>query len=173
MRRNNSIILNAILCIVGCILSVFLLFIAFFYISPWIFPSLWGSYSLGKNLYLVTEEHCFYHENKRFQGYVILQGTQIEGKVCHGGEYVVPTYENYYDSIGNYREFVTESKHNDNWIIIKTYIIPEKRNKYYIIRKDFDENISVEEIVSKHVKEFETYHSFIDACNALSIDIRI
>ena len=50
----------------------------------------------------------------------IVYGTSIKGKTCYSGEPLIPTYDNQYDSIGNFAEYVVDAKADDNWIIAKT-----------------------------------------------------
>ena len=152
--------------------SICTIILVFFIASPWICPSLWGSYSLGKNLYMVVDEHSFQKGTERCQGYMILQGSQMEGRVCHGGSYIIPMgYENRYDSMGEIREHVLESRYNDDWIIVKTYIVKKDRYQYYFIKLDFDEKISADEIISKHVQMYSDSISFIDACKKHHVDL--
>ena len=58
---------------------------------------------------------------------------------CHGGIYVVPTYERQFDSSKqHYAEYVETATSNKKWVIAKTYRIKEKKENYWIISKEFD-----------------------------------
>ena len=58
---------------------------------------------------------------------------------CHGGIYVIPTYERHYDSSQQqYAEYVETATSNKKWVIVKTLRIKEKQENYWIISKDFD-----------------------------------
>ena len=97
---------------------------------------LWGNHTLGNNLSL--------SEGDKKEDRIIVY---CEGD-CHGGIYVVPTYERHYDSSKqHYAEYVEEAVSNKKWVIAKTYQIQEKKENYWIISKDFNiENIDCSKV---------------------------
>ena len=98
---------KGILYIIGCLLTVYICFTA----TEWFWPELNGSYSLGNGIYMLEWDGG---------GKIIVNGTSIEGNTCYGGESLIPTYENGYDSLGHFAEYVVDAKADDSWIIVKT-----------------------------------------------------
>ena len=86
-----------------------------------------GNYPLGNHLWL--------WDNDRKEEKIIVY---CEGD-CHGGIYVVPTYERHYDSIKqHFAEYVETTASDKNWVLAKTLKINEHKNFYYIISKRFN-----------------------------------
>lgn len=100
----------------------FNIFILFFVSSC----SEWNNHSLGNNLSL------WEGDKQEDRAIVYCEGN------CNGGIYVIPSYNQHYDSNGNYAEYVKEAKFNKEWVIAKSFLIKEKRENYWIINKDFN-----------------------------------
>ncbi|MGS0688961.1 hypothetical protein ACVBEQ_28070, partial [Nakamurella sp. GG22] len=78
-----------------------------------------GEYSLGNHLSL--------WDNDKKEERIIVY---CEGD-CHGGIYVVPTYERHYDKDKqHFAEYVEEANSNKKWVIAKTICVKEKMEKY-------------------------------------------
>ncbi|MBR1654935.1 MAG: hypothetical protein IJ698_00745 [Prevotella sp.] len=93
------------------VMTLFFCLMFFFYLTDWIWPEFNGSHSLGNNIYMVEWDGG---------GRMIVKGTNIKGNACYGGERLIPTYVNQYDSIGNVSEYVVDAKADDKWVIVKT-----------------------------------------------------
>lgn len=117
------------LIIIG--LSIPLLILIFLYLSIWVFPELWGSYSLGSNLYLVKTEK---------DESILFLTDHLDGRVCDGGIDVLSPIAEYTDTnfVRNSYEYVVKSAHNEKWILVKTRNSATGLNRYYAIFKNFD-----------------------------------
>lgn len=95
--------------------------------SIWIFPSLWGSQSLGKDLYLVAWDGG---------GCVMMYSSResLFGNVCENGTIFIPAEYN------PERERIIKEAHDDNWIVAETRFEHSGIKKYYIVSKDFNPN---------------------------------
>ena len=128
----------------------------------WLWPEFYGSRSLGNGLYLLE------WDGKP----IIVKGTNIRGKTCYGGDYIIPTYNCRYDSVGNIIEYVIKEKHNDKFILVKDTILTPAGCKYYIIDKVFTNECSVETIKNKYIISFSDSIQFINYLHSRNIDIR-
>lgn len=98
-------------------------------------------------------------------GHIIVRGTSVKGKTCYGGEYLVPSYENHYDSIGNVAEYVIDAKSDDNWIIAKTGTKNSLQRKYYIIdKRNISDTMTAEEIINTRIECFSDSINFSQKC---------
>ena len=103
----------------------------------------------------------------------IVYGTSIKGKTCYSGEPLIPTYENQYDSLGNFAEYVVDAKADDNWIIAKTDNKLNHRRRYYIINKQHDiETLDAKEIIEKYITNFTDSCEFANKCFSNGIRIK-
>lgn len=108
-----------------------------------------GDYPLGNNFSLL--------DGDRKEDRAIVYCTNIEGGICYGGTYIIPTYERHMNKEGRYAEYVEDAESNDAWIIAKTYQIFEKRFYYWVIDKSVSlENIdcnttNCDSIIQEHV----------------------
>lgn len=135
----------------------------FLYSSEWLWPEFNGSYNLGKGIYMIEWD----------RGKLIVKGSNIKGHTCYGGERIIPTYENQYDSIGKRVEYVVDAKFNDNWIIVKTNNEVTQRVKYYIINKDEGiEKVDAEKIQEKYTISFTDSIEFDNACKKKGITLK-
>ena len=151
------------LLILGIIISVFVIIMLFIYASDWIWPEFNGSYSLGNNIYMIEWDGG---------GKMIVNGTTIEGNTCYSGQPLIPTYENQYDSIGNFAEYVVDAKSDDNWIIAKTSNHINNQRKYYILNKKYNPNkMTVEDIISTKIVFFTDSNEFAKKCLRNRIEI--
>lgn len=104
---------------------------------------------------------------------MIVKGSIIRGNTCYGGSLLIPTYENRYDSVGNYAEYVVDAKADDNWIIAKTDNKLNHRRKYYIINKQHDiETSDAKEIVARDITSFTDSCEFAEKCFSNGISIK-
>ncbi len=79
---------------------------------------LWGDQKLGSNLSVI--------DGDRKEDRIIVYCSNYEFGCCHGGSYVLPTYERHMLD-GKYNEYVEIAKSNDKWIIAKTFQIDKIR----------------------------------------------
>ena len=132
--------------------------------TGWICPEVWGSYSLGKNIYMMEDA---------LDGYYIVQGRKVRTRVCEHGDYIVPLMSEMYDSLGREAEYVVDAKYNRESIIVRTDNYQTHCRKYYIISKDFtDERIQVDSIINNYLWEFTDSNEFIARCEKDGIALR-
>lgn len=144
------------LLILGITTSVFVIILLSIYASDWIWPEYNGSYDLGNNIYMLEWNGG---------GKIIVNGTTIEGNTCYSGEPLIPTYENQYDSIGNFAEYVVDAKSDDNWVIAKTNNHISNQRKYYILNKKYNPNkMTVEDIINTQIECFRDSSKFATKC---------
>ena len=164
-------LLDKILCLIGKVAiflmvgigAIYICFVVFVYAATWLWPAFYGSYSLGNNIYMLEGDG----------GKMIVKGTTIEGNTCYSGEPLIPTYENQYDSIGNFAEYVVDAKSDDNWVIAKTGNKKTNQKKYYILNKDFDfDYTKVDEIIKTKIEEFTDSIEFSKKCHDYGIKIK-
>lgn len=139
-------------------ISVILLFILLFgfcsvqskYKAQWE-----GSYTLGKGLYMIEFDY----------GKIVVQGSYIRDGICYGGDYVVPLYEECYDSLGHVREYVINAIANEQIIIVKTILLNDNKYKYYLVIKTFDEkNITNTQIRNSFTYVFNSLNELTTFC---------
>ena len=112
----------------------------------------------------------------------IWDGDKKEDKVivyctgnCHGGIYMVPTYDRHYDSRGNYAEYLETADSDKKWVIAKTLLIKENKENYWIISKDFDIDdldcgkVNCDSILQRHVVGPLSLNEFKDRKRTLGI----
>ncbi|MGM9828530.1 MAG: hypothetical protein ACI30C_00680 [Muribaculaceae bacterium] len=144
------------LLFLGITTSVFVIIMLLIYVSDWIWPEYNGSYDLGNNIYMLEWDGG---------GKIIVNGATIEGNTCYGGASLIPTYENQYDSIGNFAEYVVDAKSDDNWVIAKTNNHISHQRKYYILNKKYNPNkMTVEDIISTKIVFFTDSNEFAKKC---------
>lgn len=90
-------------------------------------------------------------------GPIIVQGTNIHGRTCYGGAYIIP----YYNCNSIRKEHVVYAKYNKSWILIKTAMYNPYKYKYYIINKRFKEHEKPEIILSKFTDSFNDSISLV------------
>lgn len=150
MKKHNRILIYCFL-IIGALFGLFS-------ISEWLWPELWGSHSLGNDLYLINWEN----DTK-----IVVFSKNLRGNTCYSGSFVIPS-----GPVSTTREYVVDAVSNDNYIIILSLLIDNNKNKYYVISKDFgDLNDPVLEITERHLHPFEDYTSFCNTCDSLGISI--
>lgn len=95
------------------------------------------------------------------------------GNTCYGGEPLIPTYENQYDSIGNFAEYVVDAKSDDNWVIAKTDNHISNQRKYYILNKKYNPNeMTVEDIINTRIECFTDSSEFAKKCLSYGVLIK-
>lgn len=126
--------------------------------------SLNSSHNLGNNIYMME-----WDEGAR----IIVNCSNKSGRTCYGGAYLIPTYENGHDSIGNFTEYVVTAKSDEKWVIVKTDNFQSKQRKYYIINKDYDPNeMTTEEIINTKIDCFTDSSEFANKCLKNEISIK-
>ena len=145
-----------IIYILGILFITTICFFLFLFATEWIWPEFNGSYSLGNNVYMMEWDGG---------GRIIVQGSNIRGNTCYGGDRLIPTYENQYDSTGNYAEYVVDAKSDDNWVIAKTNNHISHQRKFYILNKKYNPNkMTVEDIISTKIVFFTDSNEFAKKC---------
>ena len=119
--------LIVIISLMGLLLSTVLVGL---FMSEWLWPELWGSHSLGAGLDMVDGD-C--PEDR-----AVIYSSNLHGKTCYGGTYIIPTYEEKYDSLGNFIEYVIDAKSDENHIYVITFMKTDNKRKYYIIDKSYE-----------------------------------
>ena len=162
--KSVQIMGKAIISVIGCLLAIVICFFLFLFATEWVWPEFNGSYPLGGNIYMLERDGG---------GCVIVQGSNIRGNTCYGGSQLIPTYENQYDSLGNFAEYVVDAKADDNWIIAKTDNKLNHRSRYYIINKQHDiETLDAKEIIEKYITSFTDSCEFANKCFSNGIRIK-
>lgn len=156
---NKSIKIATLIVIILAIALV-----SFLSLSEWIFPEFNGSYNLGNGIYMMEWDGG---------GKIIVWGSDIRGKTCYGGTYLVPSVQEHYDSLGNIAEYVTDAKSDEKWIIAKTYNIPKQKSLFYIIDKDYKKVIVNEETdIETDIMCFTDSTEFAKACKIRNIGLK-
>lgn len=151
--RITNVVLVAV---ISCIFLV-----VFLFSTEWFWPEMHGSSHIGNGLYLL----------ERDGGPIIVKGTNIHGKTCYGGDYIIPTYDCSYDSTGKRNEYVLKEMHNDKWILVKDTILTLAGNKYYLIEKNFPSECSANIITKEFITSFPDSISFLEYVHSHNIDI--
>jgi len=101
------------------------LLIILFFTSEWWFPSMWGSHSLGNNLYALDWDSG---------GQIIVYNENPKGRTVYSGVYIIPN-PNSNDSAFNVS--IRNIKFNKEWVIIKA---EQQHNEYcyFLIHKNFN-----------------------------------
>ena len=146
------------------IVAMIVCFAVFVYAAAWLWPGFYGSYSLGSNIYMLEWDGG---------GYVIVQGSNIHGNTCYGGNQLIPTYENQYDSAGNFAEYVVDAKSDDNWVVAKTDNNSNHQRKFYLIDKKDIEHVSSEEILNHRIACFSDSTKYVRECKKRRIRIKL
>lgn len=142
---------------------VYICFVVILKTATWLWPDFYGSYCLGNNIYMLEGD-----KGRK----TIVNGTTIEGNTCYSGDQLIPTYENQYDSIGNFAEYVVDAKADDNWIIARTDNMITNQRKYYILNKSYNpDKMTLEKIISTRIECFTDSNDFVRKCNYLKIYI--
>ena len=153
--------IKKVISIFACLISSFILF---FHASEWIWPEFNGSYNLSNNIYMIEWDGG---------GKVIVRGTNIKGNTCYGGEQLIPTRENQYDSLGNFAEYVIDAQSDGNWIIARTDNKSTHQNKFYILNINNVNDSSYTEMKTR--KKIECYidsTEFSNECYNKGIHVR-
>ena len=157
-------IVKAIMFSTIVIIIVFICFLISMEISCWWFPEFNGSYSLGNNIYMLDWDGG---------GKIIVRGSSFEGNTCLGGESLIPTNENQYDSVGNFAEQVVDAKADENWIIAKTENKINLQRKYYILdKRNITDKMATEEIIKNRIISFVDSIEFAEKCSKDKIQIQ-
>jgi len=115
---------------------------------------------------LVVSCDCSYFGARNLgNGLALLEGDVVEDRVviycigkslgcCRSGVFIIPTYAEHMDTLGNYNEYVTNVSSNQDWIIIETFRKSDEISRFWIINKGFEiediQNDSAESIIRSH-----------------------
>lgn len=122
---------------------------------------MWGKYSLGNHLSL-------WDNDKKEESIIVY----CEGD-CHGGIYVIPTYERHATN----GEYVEEATSDKKWVIAKTFEKKDNKENYYIISKDFNidnmdcSKVNCDSILQSHVTGPLNLTKFKNKMQALHIEL--
>lgn len=154
---------KTVLYVISGIIVIVICFVAFLYATTWWWPEIHGSHSLGNNIYMIDWDGG---------GKLVVRGTTVEGNTCYGGVPLIPTYENQYDSDGNWAEYVVDAVSDDNWIIVKTNNRSSDEKCYYIIdKREIDDQMSAEEIIETKIESFTDSTQFSQRCFENAIEM--
>jgi len=151
------------------------------YLSIWIWPEAWGSYSLGNDIYMVEWDE---------KGRYIVLSDDLEGNVCEGGWPLIP--DEIFDNEGNFKELVIDAKSDESWIIARTKIFGSNNRNFYIFSKKFNSSDLLEKLhkgvtdslslfefekqinvlKSTNLCQYTDSNLFITECNLRNIDLR-
>ncbi len=142
-KRIIYVLCASVVVLVIVMLLLLALSIAVWWISDWVCPQMNGSKPLGKNIHLVD-----WDDGEQ----IIVIGTDMHGKTCYGGTYLIPIHNNEPQDSGNYfiREKIIAVTSTENWIEVCT-IRENEHKKYYLIdKRDIPENNTNIDIVKEH-----------------------
>ena len=123
-------------------ITIILLSLLLFFTSEWLFPSWWGSHSLGHNLYMLDWDGG----NK-----IIVYCSNPRGRTCYGGLSVIPSNSN------SSQLCVITAKSNERWVIVRAKQTQDNKNCYYLINKDFNidnlncQNVNCDSMLQSYV----------------------
>lgn len=125
-------------------ITIILLSLLLFFTSEWLFPSWWGSHSLGHNLYMLDWDGD--GGNK-----IIVYCSNLRGRTCYSGLSVIPSNSN------SGQLWVITAKSNERWVIVKAKQTQDNKNCYYLISKDFDidnlncQKVNCDSMIQSHI----------------------
>ena len=117
--------------IIGLMIRLFLSIFIFLFIAQYIYPEIWGSHSLGNDIYLLDGDGAN-------RGVIVFTDKEdLCGNTSYGGSTIIPLRDiGYNDSTGY--DYVVNTSYDENWIIVQTQYYGTQNYRYYIISKDFD-----------------------------------
>jgi uncharacterized phosphosugar-binding protein len=154
----TKIIKTILLCLITVCLIIGILFITSVYWNP----SIWGSHSLGKNLYSMEWDGG---------GQIIVYNDKPTGKTVFSGAYVIPSNK---DTAQNL--VVQKINYDNQWIIAKAVKKEIKQVYYFIIDKSFNikgldwHKDNCDSIIQSHVFRFDSI-SFYKELNIRNINL--
>lgn len=164
-------IMNAIRKTLGIIIDILMILILIFASSEWTMPGFWGTANiLGHNLYLLDWE----------QGKQIIvwcPSDAIKGRVCYGGNFLIPRYEESYMTFDKTskrkRQYVEDIRYDKRHIIVKTRDMGSDEKTFFIVYKSFDiqEAISEEEIRDRYMYETTDSMLFVRECETTGVNL--
>lgn len=150
--RKKLIIIGIIIVLPICLLLL----------SEWLFPSFWGSYNLGKGLYMMEWDN-----NSR----LIVYCSNPRGNTCYSGIPIIPSSLS--DDIR-----VNHAKSNKKWIIVETSQNNDTLKKhYYIIDKSYNikgldwKQDRCDSIIQSHIVCFDNEEMFKNKLYELGIEL--
>lgn len=135
--------------------------IFFFFLSPWLSPSLCGSHNLGNNLYLID----WYNDSQ-----VIVYCTAKRGRTCDSGKNI------FEDKITGSNVIIENVESNRKWIIVDAF--QDKCKCYFLIDKSFDikgldwDKDNCDSIIKSHITHFDNKEDFYSELENLGIKMR-
>ena len=117
LRRLLLIITGTLVCL-----------ILFFVSSEWTCPALWGSHSLGNNLYAIDWKNNVQE---------IVYDEDTHGRTCYSGLNIIP------NDVNADGDWILLTRFDKKWIIAKTRDERNSMTKFYILDKSFLEKGSI------------------------------
>ncbi len=157
LKRIVYILCVSVAVLVVVVLLLFVLFLVFWWVSDWVCPQINGSQPLGKNIHLVDWDGG---------EQIIVVGTDMRGRACYGGIYLIPTRNDDPKDGEDYlvREKIINVTSTDNWIEVSTFREDENATYYYLIdKRDIPENNTNIDIVKEH------FYCFDDSLNCVRV----
>lgn len=138
--------------VIGALVGFLFLFLLLHYCWPY----LWGSHSLGNNLYLLDWE-----SNTK----IVVFGKPQNARICNSGSYIIPS-----GPVSETREYVLDAVSTEKIILVLSYLVVEDRYNYYVISKDFNPiNYTSSEIRANNMVTYSDYSSFYGKCDSLDL----
>ena len=128
--------------------------------SSWHYPELWGSYDLGDGIYMMDYD----------KGNIIVYGTNIFGRTCNGGIYLIPSYEMMYNDVAQKREWmVNRAISDENWVLAELFNLINDKRLFAVLSKKIDSESNHNPDLS--VLYFENESEFDEYCKVQAITL--
>jgi hypothetical protein len=143
---------------------ILLLFVLLFFTSEWWCPSMWGSHSLGNNLYAMDWDG-------NTQIVVYRDKENLKGRTCYNGSNVIPS------SDSTYQVRVEDIEFNKEWVIVKAEQVKDKKECYFVIHKKFNiegldwQKNNCDSILQSHITGPLSLIEFKSKINKLNIEL--
>jgi len=158
MNRTKKIILFVPIITISIIVILFLT-------SEWWCPSMWGSYSLGNNLYAMDWDGGVQ---------IIVYNENPKGRTVYSGVYVIPN-PNSNDSTFNV--IIRDIKFNKEWVIVKA---EQQQNEYcyFLIHKNFNikgldwQKDNCDSIIQSNITQYYNLSTFYEVLKQKHINLK-
>lgn len=163
LKKIVYILCGSVVVLVVVVLLLLVLFFVLWWISDWVCPQMNGSQPLGKNIHLVDWDGG---------EQIIVVGTDMRGKACYGGIYLIPTRNDEpkdgEDSL--IREKIINVTPTNDWIEVTTFRAEENKNYYYLIdKRSIPKNNTNIDIVKEHFYCFDDSLKCVQVRDSLSM----
>lgn len=163
LKKIVYILCGSVVVLVVVVLLLLVLFFVLWWISDWVCPQMNGSQPLGKNIHLVDWDGG---------EQIIVVGTDMRGRVCYGGIYLIPTRNDEpkdgEDSL--IREKIINVTPTNDWIEVTTFRAEENKNYYYLIdKRSIPKNNTNIDIVKEHFYCFDDSLKCVQVRDSLSM----